>query len=483
MSEGTHLTILQLNDSHGYLEPHNEVFFQGGRTITREAGGFARIAGLFNRVQVEHPNAVLTLDNGDTIHGTYPVVHSQGQVMIPILNAMAFDAMTPHWEFAYGPAEFQALSHQLDYPVLAINCYSKDTKTLIFSPGTIIERNGLQIGVIGIASNIIDKTMPTSYSEGIYFTLGNEELPEYISHLREKERVDLVIVLSHLGYPQDLKLASEVDNIDVLLSGHTHNRLYNPVVVNRAIIIQSGCHGSFVGRLDLKIVNQRVKTYRHRLITIDESIKPNAAIQDMVDRTLTQAQRSLLSEVVGKTRNTLSRWRTLESTMDNLLLQAVLEASGAEIALSNGWRYGAPIPPGEVTMEDLWNIIPTNPVLSVCDIKGAELWQMMEDNLESTFSRDPYRQMGGYVKRLLGVHIYIKIENPYRKRIQEFFVNGHTIDPAKTYRACFLSSQAVPEHFGTNRRDLRVNAIEALQQYFKANSPVHVSLKGTIVPI
>jgi 2',3'-cyclic-nucleotide 2'-phosphodiesterase (5'-nucleotidase family) len=269
----------------------------------------------------------------------------------------------------------------------------------------------------------------------------------------------------------------------VLLSGHTHNRLYAPVVVNRAVVIQSGCHGSFVGRLDLKIVNQRVKTYKHRLITIDESIKPNAAIQDMVDRALTKAQHSMLSTVVGKTRNTLSRWRTLESTMDNLLLQAALEASDAEIALSNGWRYGAPVPPGEVRMNDLWNIIPTNPVLSICDLTGAELWQMMEENLENTFSRDPYRQMGGYVKRVLGLHIYFKIENPYRKRIQEFFVNGHTVDPAKTYRVCCISSQAVPSRFGTNRRDLRLDAIEALQEYFTKHSPIHTPMKGTIVPI
>jgi 2',3'-cyclic-nucleotide 2'-phosphodiesterase (5'-nucleotidase family) len=226
-----------------------------------------------------------------------------------------------------------------------------------------------------------------------------------------------------------------------------------------------------------------VKTYRHRLITIDESIKPNAAIQELVDRTLTSAQRSMLSEVVGKTRNTLARWRTLESTMDNLLLQAALNTSGAEIAISNGWRYGAPVSPGEVTMNDLWNIIPANPILSVCDITGTELWQMMEDNLESTFSRDPYRQMGGYVKRLLGVHIYFKIENPYRKRIHEFFVNGQTLDSKKSYRVCCLSSQAIPSHFGSNRRDLRIDAIESLQQYFKANSPVHAMLKGTIVPI
>ncbi len=483
MSEETHLTILQLNDSHGYLEPHHEVFWKSGRTTTRRVGGFARMATLLSQFEVGHPNAVLTFDNGDTLHGTYTAMKNNGKAMVPLLNALAIDAMTAHWEFAYGPAEFQSLTHLLNYPMLAINCYSKDTKTPIFSPGTIIERNGLQIGVIGIASNIVDKTMPPEYSEGIYFTLGNEELPNYITHLREKERVDLVFVLSHLGYPQDLKLVSEVDGIDVLLSGHTHNRLYQPVVVNRAVIIQSGSHASFLGKLDLKVANKQVKTFRHKLIPIEEITPPNAAIQDMIVGILSKSEHSMLESVVGQTRSTLARWRSLESTMDNILLQACQEASGTDLAFSNGWRFGAPIPPGDVTMNDLYNIIPHNPPISVCEITGKELWQMMEDNLENTYSRDPYRQLGGYAKRCLGLNLYFKIENPYRKRIHEFFIGGHPLDPTKTYNACFLTVQSIPVHYGTNRRNLNLTAIDALKRFFEKHSPISSTLKGTLVPI
>jgi 2',3'-cyclic-nucleotide 2'-phosphodiesterase (5'-nucleotidase family) len=483
MSEEQNLTILQLNDTHGYLEPHHEIFWKSGRTTTRKVGGFARMATLLSQFEVDHPNSILTLDNGDTMHGTYTAMKNNGKAMIPILNALAIDAMTAHWEFAYGPADFQSLTHQLNYPMLAINCYSKDTKTPIFSPGTIIERNGLYIGIIGIANNTVDKIMPPSFSDGVYFTLGNDELPNFISHLREKERVDLVVVLSHLGYPQDLKLVSEVDGIDVLLSGHTHNRLHEPVVVNRAVIIQSGSHASFLGKLDLKITNKRVKTFRHQLLTIEEAISPNPAIQDMISGILSTSEQSKINAVVGQTRSTLSRWRSLESTMDNLLLQACQEASGTTLAFCNGWRFGAPIPPGDVTLNDLYNIIPHNPPISVCDITGKELWQMMEDNLENTYSRDPYRQQGGYAKRCLGLNIYFKIENPYRKRIQEFFIGGHPLDSTKTYQACFLTVQSIPDHYGTNRRNLNITAIDALKQYFKKHSPIHSTLKQTLIPI
>ncbi len=146
--------------------------------------------------------------------------------------------------------DYNSWHQSLNYPMLAINVYNKETGKLIFPPYIVKEITGLKIGLIGIASNIVDKSMPPSYSEGLYFTLGREELPPIIDILRHKEKVDLVILISHLGFPQDMKLLSEVQDVDVCLSGHTHNRLYRPALQGKTIIIQSGCHGSFLGRLD-----------------------------------------------------------------------------------------------------------------------------------------------------------------------------------------------------------------------------------------
>ena len=243
------LTLLQMNDSHGYLEPHQELFYAGGPPEYRLAGGYARIATILEEVRDAQPGRVLSFDCGDTIHGTYPAVQSKGEAFIPILNALGFDAMTAHWEFAYGPEQFRKVARGLNYPVLAENCYDDASGDLVFLPYTVCETEGLQVGVIGIAATIVDKVMPDSFSEGIHFSLGKAELPGHITHLRDEEGVDLVVVSSHLGFPQDAKLAGEVDGIDILLSGHTHNRLFEPAVVNGTIIIQSGCHGSFLGSL------------------------------------------------------------------------------------------------------------------------------------------------------------------------------------------------------------------------------------------
>lgn len=476
------LTLLQINDSHGYLDLHQEHFWAGDHAEHRRAGGYGRIAALLGKIRHERPSRVLAFDCGDTIHGTYPAVQTEGQALVPILNATGFDAMTAHWEFAYGPERLKEIVAQLDYPLLAINCYDDETGELVFDPYTVRESGGLRVGIAGIAATIVDKTMPASFSKGLTFTLGNEELPGIVHQLRAEEKVDLVVVISHLGFPQEVKLAGEVDGIDVLLSGHTHNRIYEPVIVNDTIIIQSGCHGSFLGRLDLEVEAGRVVDYRHELITVSEDVEPDPEVQLLVEKARAP-YRAELSEVVGQTATALNRYRVLEATMDNLLLQSLLDVTGAQMAFSNGWRYGAPVPPGPMTMEDLWRIIPVNPPVSTCKLTGDELWTMMEENLEHTFARDPYDQMGGYVKRCLGLNLYFKVENAYGTRINELFVEGKRVEPDAVYDVAFVTTQGIPAQYGSDRAALDVHAIEALQRYIRAHSPVRAELRGTIVAI
>ena len=339
----------------------------------------------------------------------------------------------------------------------------------------------MRVGIIGIAATIIDKTMPKHFSEGLRFTMGNEELPGQISALRA-QGAELIVVLSHLGLPQDIKLASEVSGIDVLVSGHTHNRLYEPLRVHGVIVIQSGCHGSFIGRLDLDLEEGRIAAVRHRLICIDETIEPDAEMQQVVDKIMAP-HRPMLSEIVGHTETALHRNTIFETPMDNLLLEAIAEASGAKIAFCNGWRYGAPIPPGPVTRNDLWNIVPTNSPVSLTELTGREIWEMLEENLAHTFAADPYQQMGGYVKRCFGLKVYIKIENPKGARVQEIFAEGAPLDKERLYTAAFVTMQGVPEKYGRNRRDLDMHAVQALESYFAKHPSVAIGMRGSVVCI
>jgi 2',3'-cyclic-nucleotide 2'-phosphodiesterase (5'-nucleotidase family) len=477
--EASVLTILQINDVHGYLEPHEELFWEAGRITYRRAGGYPRIRTYFERVRRERAGAVLAFDCGDTLHGTYPAVASRGDALVEPLNLLGLDGWTGHWDFAYGPDRLRDVARRLHHPFLAANCFHTDTGRLAFAPSVTIDRAGIRVGVIGLAATIVDKTMPPHFSQGLRFTLGREELPEHIRRLREHEGADLVVVLSHLGFPQDCQLAADVQGVDVLLSGHTHNRLTEPAIVGGTVIVQSGSHGSFVGRLDLAIAGGATRVVAHQLVPMDESIEPDAEMTAAVDRILAP-HRAMLAEVVGHTATPLDRATMLESTMDNLLLQAIAEAAGTHLAFSNGWRYGAPVPPGPVTMNDLWNMVPPNPPVSVVELTGVELQEMLEENLEHTFARDPYRQMGGYMKRCWGITMHVKLENPAGRRIQHLTVGDEEIDPERPYTAAFVTTQGVPARYGRARRDLDVHAIDALRRCLRHRSPAEAGLRGTV---
>ena len=472
------LTLLQLNDTHAYFAPHQEVFWTGSGATYRPAGGYARIATLARQIREERPGRVLFCDGGDALHGTAPAVRTQGRAVVPILNALGLAATTAHWEFAYGPHVLRERVGELAYPLLACNVYDEQTGQQAYPSHTIVEVSGLRIGIIGIASNIVDKTMPPAFSAGLRFTLGREEVPPLIARLRRDDRVDLVVLLSHLGFPQDMRLLAEVRGVDVCLSAHTHNRLYRPARVGETIVIQSGCHGSFLGRLDLSIARGKIVDYRHELLTVGAELVPDPVVDELVGAALAPYAAEL-AEVVGETGTALARATGLEATMDNLLLQALRAHTGTQLAFSNGWRYGAPVPPGPITLNDLYNIVPMDPPVSTVDLTGEELVAMLEENLERTFAPDPYGQMGGYVKRCLGLRASVKLENPAGARIQQLFVGDEEVRPGRLYGAAFVTEQGVPSKYGHHHGAQPVHAVAALRAHVRRQRPVRAELLGT----
>ena len=456
------LTLLQINDLHGYLTPHPEFVWTSQGPAFPRLGGVARIKTIFDSVRAERPGAVLAFDNGDTFHGTHAAVATKGEALVPAINALGLAAMTGHWEFAWGPDHVQKLAGMLNHPLLAANCYRKLDGTRSFPATATITAAGLQIGVIGLAATIIDKTMPAHFSEGLRFTDGPEEVRDLSRTLRD-QGADLILVLSHLGLPQDLDLARQVPDVDVILSGHTHNRLTAPAQVGKTVIIQSGCHGAFVGRLDLAVQDGHVTESKHTLIPVDDTWDDDAEVAALVAKA--RKISAHLTRKVGQTPIALHRNTCLDAPMDDLLLAAIARAAGTDIAFSNGWRYGAPVPPGTITAEDLWNVIPVDPPVSRVTLTGAEIIEMMEENIERTFACDPFGQMGGYLKRFRGLRLYVKLENPKGRRIDRAFCGDQPLDRHRAYNVAFVTEQGVPARLGRDRHDLETRAIAALEDW------------------
>lgn len=459
------LSIGFINDVHGYLEPHPELFYCKDGEFIKTAGGYAKIASVFEKIRNENEHT-LFFDGGDTFHGTLPVVASRGEVLIPILNELGFSAMVGHWDFAYKPEHLLALDKLLNYPVLGVNVY-KDDGTLLLKPYSFIEIGNQKIAVIGICANIIDKTMPAAFKKGIYVTDGMDEIDSYVKEVRGLG-ANLVILLSHNGYPQDIELLKNTTGIDICLSAHTHNRIYEPVKVKDTIIIQCGCHGSFVGHFKLSISDNRITDCQYKLIEVNEDIASHKPIEHIVN-SIMASYRSLQKEIVGRTDTILHRYDAFSSSMDNLLLKAISKAAGVNIAFSNGWRYGAPIDKGNITVWDLYNMVPMNPVISTVDITGQEIIDMLEENFERTFSANPMKQMGGYCKRYLGLQVKFHIENPYGYRIEEIYYENEHLKKEKIYKVAYITEQGVSDKYGTNRTHLKIAAVQALIDYLKTN--------------
>ena len=274
------------------------------------------------------------------------------------------------------------------------------------------------------------------------------------------------MLLSHNGFPQDMAMLDTIPGIDVCLSAHTHNRLYETVQINNTLVIQCGCHGSFLGHLELTIQQKKIISHDYQLIKVEESITEDPEIKDIVTEIMRPYQNKK-NTVRGKTASILHRYNTINSSADALLLSAIQFVSQTEIAFSNGWRYGAPVASGEITDWDLYNLIPMNPPVSTVELTGLEIIEMLEENLERTFSPQPMTQMGGYVKRGLGLHVNMRIENPKGHRIQEIYIGNKPLDKKKYYTTSFVTSQGVPEKFGRNRIELPVNAVNAMIDYLQ----------------
>ncbi|MBZ4190756.1 MULTISPECIES: bifunctional metallophosphatase/5'-nucleotidase [Bacteroidota] len=454
------LSIGFINDVHGYLEPHPELFYGKDGEYIKAAGGYAKIASIFEQIKNESENT-LFFDGGDTFHGTLPVVSSKGEILLPILNKLGLSAMVGHWDFAYTPQHLLALDKHLNYPVLAINVF-KENGTLFLEPYTMIEVGGQKVAVIGICANIIDKTMGKPFTEGIYVTDGLKEIDRYVREVKDLG-ASLVILLSHNGYPQDLELLKQTNGIDVCLSAHTHNRIYEPVKVNDTIVIQCGCHGSFVGHLKLTIEGGKI-AHQYKLIEVTEDIDSNPEMEQLVNGAMA-SYRTLQKQIVGTTDKILHRYSTFSSSMDDLLLAAISKAAGVEIAFSNGWRYGSPIDKGNISIMDLYNMVPMNPVISMADMTGQEIIDMLEENFERTFSANPMQQMGGYCKRHIGLEVKYHIENPCGHRIEEIYHKGVRLDKKKMYKTAYITQQGVPDKYGSNKSDLETTTVQALINY------------------
>lgn len=467
------LTLIQQNDIHAQLDLHWEHFWVAGGAEYRRAGGLARAATVAHRIKKE-TGAALLVDCGDAIHGTLPALRTEGSAVVRALNAMGVDLLVPgNWEYGYGPEALRSRAAEMRFPVLAANLGDASSGEAIF-PGTLVrELGGVRVGFVGLTSPIIPN-MSARFAEGLRFPDPRRVLPTAVETLRADEKCDVVVLVSHLGFAQDVALMREIEGVDVVLSGHTHNRLEQPVVAGGALVIQSGFSGSFLGRLDLEVAQGRIVGWRHELVEIAESINPDPKVQAVVEEA-TAPFREEAGEQVGTTGVALHRMGLLETSMDNLLVEAYQALTGAEVALSHGWRFAPPVPPGPLTAGDLWSMVPTNPEVQTLRMTGRQLHSLVETNLHSVFAGDPLQQAGGYVIRARGLGVVFRPNNGRGTRIEHLEIAGAPYQTERLYTVAAAGIRGIPE--SVKREGAGVRAIEALRCHL-SKGEVHPAVTG-----
>ncbi|MBS9718117.1 thiosulfohydrolase SoxB [Pseudohalocynthiibacter aestuariivivens] len=399
-------------------------------------GGMDRIATVVKSIRTDRPDA-LVLDGGDTWQGSLTALRTNGRDMVETFNLLGTDAMTSHWEFTLGiDRVMEIVENELNHPFLGANIFDTMWDERAFEPYKMFERGGVPIAVIGQAFPYMPIANPGWMFPDLSFGIRQDNMAEMVAEVRGKG-AELVVLLSHNGFDVDRKLAADVEGIDIILTGHTHDALPEPVLVGKTHLIASGSHGKFVSRLDLDVRDGGLQSVNHKLIPIfSDVIAKDPEMSALVD-SHRAPYKDELEEVIGSTDSLLYRRGNFNGTWDDLICNALISEREADIAFSPGFRWGASLLPGQdITREDIFNATAMSyPEAYRTEMTGEFIHTILEDVADNLFNPDPYYQQGGDMVRVGGMGYRIDINKPQGERITEMTLlkSGEQIDPAKTY--------------------------------------------------
>ena len=423
-------------------------------------GGFAHLKTLVDRMRSEAGSGrSLLLDGGDLWQGTGLANTLQGADMVDAANLLGIEAMTGHWEFTYGEKTLRANLERFKGEFLAQNVFLteeaafNDAKAFdpasgrVFKPSAIKEIGGYRVAVIGQAFPYVPIAHPKRFTPDWKFGIRDEELQKLVDGHRTNDKVDAVILLSHNGMDVDLKLASRVTGIDVILGGHTHDAVPQPIAVTNpggvTLVTNAGSNGKFLAVLDLELARGKVANVRYRLLPVfSELLKPDPAMQALIDK-VREPHAAVLSEKIAAADRLLYRRGNFSGTMDQLICDALRGELNAEIALSPGFRWGTTALAGQpLTMEDvLAQTAVTYPQTYIQAMTGGQIKDVLEDVCDNLFNTDPYYQQGGDMVRVGGLSYTCTPGETVGKRISDVRLdNGHALEAGKSYKVAGWAS-------------------------------------------
>ncbi|MES9872523.1 MAG: thiosulfohydrolase SoxB [Candidatus Sedimenticola sp. PURPLELP] len=465
-------------------------------------GGFAHLKTLVKRLRAERGDGnSLLLDGGDTWQGSGTAYWTRGKDMVGACNRLGVDVMTGHWEFTYLDKEvienvgefngdFVAQNVGItedalfDYKFADFEGFDED-EGLAFKPYTIKNVGGARIAVIGQAFPYTPIANPQRFMPDWTFGIQDERMQDIVDAVRENEKPDAVVVISHNGMDVDLKMASRVSGIDAIFGGHTHDGMPAPTIVKnkggKTLVTNAGSNGKFLGVMDMDIRNGKVQDFRYRLVPVFSNLLPaDQEMQAYIDG-VRAPYKDQLEEKLAVAEETLFRRGNFNGTFDQVICDALRKVEDAQVSLSPGFRWGTSVLPGQtITMDNVMDqTCITYPETYRREMSGADIKAILEDVCDNLFNSDPYYQQGGDMVRVGGLDYVCSPNESFGKRINNMTLDdGTVIEADKKYTVAGWATvgskspgRPIWEVVGDYLRDKKTVKIE------KLNTPKLVGVK------
>ena len=493
--------IISTNDIHSYMRPiyyryldqprpwgmqSMEGDYTAKAAFEGKVGGMAHVATVINRLRSEVSGKALVVDSGDTWHGSGLSLFDRGASMVKVMNAIGYDAMVPgNWEFIYSREQFLELVEQADFPVIAYNLTDKEWGDPVLEQYIIRQVDDLKIAIVGMTYPWTALTSAVSGAAQWWnFGIKEAEGEELIEQIKSEEDPDLIVFISHAGYGMDQKFARRINGIDVMVSGHTHNPVYDPVVYNDTFVYESGAHGEYVSSLDLEIKDGEIASYNYQLVKVQQNnIPADQEIAELVEEAY-RPHAEKMNEAVGEADGMFYRRDYWQSTLGNLITDALRQIEGVDITFFPAWRYGATLMPGKITAEDVYNIVPTDGRISTYRMPGTEIRTLLENILDAVVDQDPFSRVGGDMVRFSGLKIVYDLANDRGQRVVSITTaDGEPLSPDKDYSIASVHTrfQDNPMFGATSIVDTGKVFVDELINYIRTRSPVSPGLDDRMV--
>ena len=420
---------------------HTYVDFEKSARQYGKVGGFAHLSTLVKQLRASRPGALL-LDGGDTWQGSATSLWTNAQDMVDACKLLGVNVMTAHWEFTYGEERVKEIiekdfAGKIDF--VAQNVKTKDFEDPVFKPYVIKEMNGVSVAIVGQAFPYTPIANPSWQVPNWTFGIQDEQMQKVVNEARAKG-AQAVVVLSHNGMDVDLKMASRITGIDVILGGHTHDGVPVPTTVKNAggqtLVTNAGSNGKFLGVLDMDVRDKKVVKIAYKLLPIFANYLPaDKEMAALIDK-VRAPYKSKLEEKLAVTEGLLYRRGNFNGTFDQLITDALINVRGAQIAFSPGFRWGTSLLSGQtITREHVMDQTAiTYPWTTLTDMSGETIKFILEDVCDNLFNPDPYYQQGGDMVRTGGMSYTCDPSAKAGARISDMRLGGKLIEANKTYK-------------------------------------------------